>query len=348
MKIESRIHDYEVVMLNNVFENKEEALSDLEYNRLFYFVDRNVYQIYSERITDFIGDDCCLVIEASERHKEFKMLHHYYEWLIKHGFRRNDLLVVIGGGVLQDIGGFVASTLYRGVNWLFIPTTLLAQADSCIGSKTSINYGTTKNVLGTFYPPHKIVIDSWFLDTLSEPYIQSGMGEIVKCHLMAHDSDFAHIRDGDLMMEQLITRSLIIKHSYFYADEFDHGLRNLLNYGHCFGHALESASEFKIPHGVAVVVGMRVANIISKNRRYLSQQAYDVMDEVLVRYCKGVDLSRVSNDAVVEYMRHDKKNVGALLSVVLTRGIGEQVKCDDVSEDEISVAFNALKTAEIA
>ena len=182
MRIESKVKNYTAEMMDDLLLKKEEIFEGLKYDKLFYFIDRNVYEIYEDKIKSFIGDDFVLVIEAKEELKEYLNLADYYTALIDNSFTRNDILVTIGGGILQDISGFIASTLYRGIKWVFLPTTLLAQADSCIGSKTSINFGDSKNLIGSFYPPDRIFIDKSFCKTLTPEYFNSGIGEIIKFH----------------------------------------------------------------------------------------------------------------------------------------------------------------------
>ncbi len=140
MKIRSRIKDYTLEMFPECLTRRGELLGRLKFDRYFYFVDRAFYETYKAQIDTFVGTDFCLQIVADERNKNYLRLADYYRALIEKGITRNDCLITFGGGILQDISGFVASTLYRGLRWVFFPTTLLAQADSCIGSKTSINF----------------------------------------------------------------------------------------------------------------------------------------------------------------------------------------------------------------
>lgn len=347
MKIQSKIKEYSVNFTNDILMKKEFILSDLKYDHLFYFVDGNVNRLYKGQLKQFIGDSFCVVIEAEETNKEYRMLSQYYAALIGKGFKRNDVLITIGGGILQDISGFIASTLCRGIKWVFIPTTLLAQADSCIGSKTSINFGDSKNVIGSFYPPDNIYIDSDFCQTLTDKYFNSGMGEIIKFHLMSDSGgykrlityiDLPDLREKELL-EKIIKSTLLIKKSYFEKDEIDTKRRNLLNYGHCFGHALESASNFTICHGEAVVIGMGFANLLSLNRRIMTKQKYEEFEQIFQRYYPAFDLDRISVDNLIMYMKRDKKRIGADLTMILARDIGKQIKFDDIKESEIRLNY---------
>lgn len=347
MKIQSKIKNYSVDIISDLLTKKESILSSLRYDRLFYFVDSSMHKIYEEQIKEFIGDDYFAVIEAEEHNKEYVKLGEYYAALIDNGCKRNDILITIGGGILQDISGFIASTLYRGVKWIFIPTTLLAQADSCIGSKTSINFGDSKNLIGSFYPPDHIYIDPDFCQTLTDKYFNSGLGEIIKFHIMSDSEGFGRLKkylgSADLHekkhLEEIIWSTLLIKKSYFDEDELDTGRRNLLNYGHCFGHALESASDFAVCHGEAVLIGMGVANLLSVNRGIMTEKKYEEFEQIFQRYYLRFDLDGIPVDDVIKYLKRDKKRVGPDLTMILSRDIGEQIKYDDVKESEIRECY---------
>ncbi len=348
MKIQSKIKNYTVEMLDDLLDNKKKIFENLKYDRLFYFIDENVYKIYKNKLRPFINDDFYLVIEALETNKEYKNLTKYYKNLIENKFTRNDILVTIGGGILQDISGFIASTLYRGIKWIFIPTTLLAQADSCIGSKTSINFGDSKNLIGSFYPPDAIYIDIEFCKTLEPEYFNSGLGEIIKFHLLSDEIRYEHLkeylsstdlREGELF-KNIIWSNLEIKKSYFEGDEFDTGRRNLLNYGHCFGHALESASNFAVSHGEAVLIGMGFANLLSFKRGLMLEEKFTEFEDLFQKYYPDFDISNINVNDILYYLKRDKKRVGKDLTMILSEDIGRHHKYNDIKEVEVIETFN--------
>lgn len=347
MKIHSKIKDYCVDMRANVLESKKAVFGSITSGKPFYFIDSNINRLYGDKLRPFIGDDFYLVIDALETNKSYANLTAFYEALIENNFTRNDMLVTIGGGILQDISGFIASTLYRGVKWIYLPTTLLAQADSCIGSKTSINFGIYKNLIGSFYPPDVIFIDTGFCHTLTDAYFNSGLGEVIKFHLMSDEARYqllrkylssGNLREGALLNE-IILSTLAIKKSYFESDEFDTGRRNLLNYGHCLGHALESATNFAVCHGEAVLIGIGFANLLSLKRGLMPQAKYREFEELLKGYYPRFNLLSVSTQDIIDYMRRDKKRTGNKLTMILSQGIGRQVKCSDIEEHEIKNTF---------
>ena len=190
-----------------------------------------------------------LPVVATEEQKSFENLAPIFVWLLENGLKRDGRLVVIGGGVLQDIGCFISSVLFRGVRWDLIPSTLLAQCDSCIGSKSSINIQSYKNQIGTFYPPDRVLLVTALLESLPWDEVRSGMGEVIKLHLLAGDERFNwlsqrldRVKTDPAVLPECIRSNLLIKQPYIEKDEYDTGIRNLLNYGHTFGHAYESAT----------------------------------------------------------------------------------------------------------
>jgi len=241
----------------------------------------------------------------------------YVAHLVNRQIRRNDILIAIGGGIIQDITCFLAATLLRGVDWYFYPTTLLAQADSCIGSKSSINCGDSKNLLGTFTPPNKVIIGSNYLKTLDEKDVRSGVGEMLKVHGIAGIEAFDKIAteyDKLLVdaktMQFFIRRSLDIKKEYIEIDEFDRGPRNIFNYGHSLGHAIEAATNFSIPHGIAVTIGMDMANWLSPQIGDGDMKHYNRMHNVLSRNFIGFEDIDIPIDRFISALAKDKKNVG--------------------------------------
>jgi len=228
------------------------------------------------------------------------------------------MLVAIGGGIIQDITCFLAATMLRGVKWRFYPTTLLAQCDSCIGSKSSINCGEAKNILGTFTPPNEVVISARFLDTLDEREVRSGIGEMLKVHAIAGPETFAAFAAGyDAMfsdraaMVAAIRRSLEIKKAVIETDEFDQGPRLVFNLGHSFGHAIEAATDFAVPHGIAVTIGLDMANWMSWQMGIGTEAHWAAAHPVLRKNYRGYEAVPVPAERFLAALAKDKKNTGA-------------------------------------
>ena len=279
-------------------------------------------------------------VVASELMKDYTSIGTIIDNIIKYGFRKNNRIVAIGGGVVQDISGFIASILYRGVDWVFYPTTLLSQADSCIGGKTSINFGEYKNQIGNFYPPNKIIIDTDFLDTLPKLQIYSGLGEMGHYFFIDGRESFEFFK-GQLDNPDyslLISKSLEIKKKMIELDEFDNGPRRIFNYGHSFGHAIESITKYDIPHGIAVSVGMDISNYFSYMLGYITLDEYLEMKSVLSKIYKVKELPIIKVDDMITSLKKDKKNVRDKLGLILTRGIGDMF-LEQVSSDGNSIRF---------
>jgi len=250
MKVKSYLGEYEA---NFYSEFSWEEIKSAE--NKFFVVDKKVYGLYENELKDLIGENPCFFVEAIEENKNIDKALEVISEMVEMKSKRNSLLVAIGGGIVQDISAFVANVIYRGISWVLIPTTLLAQTDSCIGSKTSLNFKQYKNLLGYFYPPTKIYIHTKFVHTLETKDYCSGLGEIMKCALMAGYESFLETRDNvealmnredDVLLKE-IEKALNFKKSVIEVDEFDRSYRNIMNYGHTFGHALESTSNYVIP-----------------------------------------------------------------------------------------------------
>lgn len=289
-----------------------------------FLVDSRVANLYSQQLAGVLATDSVLRIEANEYSKSLERFPAYIEHLIRYGIRRDHRLVAIGGGIIQDITAFMASTLLRGVNWEFHPTTLLAQADSCIGSKTSINVAGTKNVVGTFWPPERVYISTALLETLGDEDIRSGVGEMLKVHAIDGPHSFDRIAadyerlfvDCELM-QSYIQRSLEIKQRLIEIDEFDRGPRLIMNFGHSFGHAIEAATEFAVPHGIAVTLGVDMANYVASGIGRLREARFREMHRVLRRNARGFTEYPVPLDSFHRALCKDKKNRGDMLTLIL-------------------------------
>jgi 3-dehydroquinate synthase len=306
-----------------------------------FIVDANVAALYREDLAPILSNASTLVIDATEAAKTLDRFTDYVEVLVSQSVRRDHLLVAIGGGIIQDITAFLATTLLRGVHWEFYPTTLLAQADSCIGSKSSINVGNAKNILGTYCPPDRIIIDPELLRTLKEVDVRSGIGEMLKVHAIAGPNTFDEIAanyeflQGDhKTLLHFIRRSLEIKKVIIEVDEFDTGARNVMNYGHSFGHAIEAATEFGVPHGIAVTIGMDLANHVAVCMGRVHDSHFERMHPVLMENSRGFHNVKVPMATFLAALAKDKKNIGIQLKVILpdASGVPQMVVIDNSPE----------------
>lgn len=348
LTIRSHLGDYVVEFRDDV-----DWVSELRaLENAFFVVDERVWELHGQGCLAPLASFPLHLMKATEESKTLEGVADLCEAMIARAAKRNAVVVSIGGGVVQDATGFLASVIYRGVRWVYVPTTLLAQADSCIGAKTSINFRQYKNLLGTMYPPQQVIVHAPLVSTLDDHQFFSGLGEIVKMHIAAGPADVARLepmiaafaRRDMSAVGQGVRSSLRIKQRYVEEDEFDRGVRRMLNFGHCFGHAIESGTNFSVPHGQAVVLGMVLAGIVSCSRGQLDRSSLiDVAARLFVpTLTSAASLYDLDAAAILEAMRHDKKRSGLGLAVVLPTGDWALRLAEDVSDGEALEALARL------
>ena len=347
--IHSSIHDY-TLYFEKDFGFIKTVLSEKE---AVFIVDKNVFELYKFHFNELVTPENLIVLDAIEENKTLAASETVFDKIISLRPTKKTKIVSFGGGITQDVSGFVASTFYRGLKWIYIPTTLLAQADSCMGSKTSLNYKSYKNILGTFYPPHQIYVCPEYTNTLHVADFYSGMGEVVKLHIMGGEKkldellsklSLIHSRDIETILD-VTQQSLDVKWTYMDGDEFDQGKRNLLNYGHEFGHAIETATNYKIPHGQAIIVGMVMANYISLAKNKISQHTFNKTASVLMELlkCDFSVLKSVSVNDIIGPMKQDKKRIGNNLPLIMMDDSYTFIKILDLTEEEAISAIDYFK-----
>jgi 3-dehydroquinate synthase len=341
LTIRSHKGPYEAQFREGLF--SELTNSELEGRQ--FIIDAKVARLYEPVLRKILGSGRALLIEATEENKSIERFSGLIQKLVAQNVRRGDMLVAIGGGIIQDITCFFAATMFRGLDWTFYPTTLLAQADSCIGSKSSVNVGDIKNLLGTFTPARRVCIDPAVLKTLSETEIRSGVGEMLKIHIIDGPASFDQIAaDYDRLMREssvllhYVHRSLLIKKRFIEEDEFDKGIRNVLNYGHSFGHAIEAATEFGIPHGVAVTLGMDMANFVAFRMGLSSREHFERMHSALKKNYQGYEATSIPQEQFFSGLSKDKKNTASQLGLILPQANGIPTR-QFVTKDEAFVAI---------
>ncbi|HEY42049.1 MAG TPA: 3-dehydroquinate synthase [Dehalococcoidia bacterium] len=277
----------------------------------------------------------------SEEEKSLETAGRLYLELTDMHAERSTPVLAVGGGVIGDLAGFVAATYQRGVPLVQIPTTLLAQADSSLGGKTAVNHGSLKNRIGVFYQPRLTISDTNTLKSLTKEQLSEGLCEIIKHGAIRDGELFDYIESNldrimdcdDEALETIVHRSVKIKAEVVEQDEFDLGLRNILNYGHTVGHAVETVSDFQVPHGRAVAIGMVVAAEISNRMGLLNKNDVARIEELLTQAGLLGKVPKIERDRLIEAMHHDKKIVGGKIRFVLLKTIGEVTVTDDVSLD---------------
>ncbi|MGA1762255.1 MAG: 3-dehydroquinate synthase [Gammaproteobacteria bacterium] len=268
-------------------------------------------------------------ITPGEQSKSFRNFEKILNFLSKNSFLRSDGIVACGGGVTGDLGGFVASTYMRGISFIQVPTTLLSQVDSSVGGKTAINLPSGKNLVGSFYNPKGVLIDTNFLDSLGEREYKSGLAEIIK-HALIADRAFANfllkhsekiLKRDSSYLRQIITKSLNIKAKIVTTDHKEQGIRAFLNFGHTIGHALEHAFKSKLLHGEAVAYGMDYETKISLETLNLCKDDYSFVQEILKAYGFKRKLN-VTFEKLRPFIKIDKKNSADSVNLVQLNKIG--------------------------
>ena len=286
-----------------------------------YILEYNLVIIDKKLDKNFIHKQHVNFIDCDEYLKSFNNLENIIDIFIENNINKKSSILIIGGGVLQDAVSFVCSIFARGVNFDYIPTTLLSMIDSCIGGKTSINYKHLKNKIGNYFPPNRIIIHTIFLQSL--PYIQilSGLGELFKFLVIQNKADTfeSYLLNYKNITNEDIIHILKFKKKYIEEDEFDKGIRLHLNFGHSFGHALEAVSNFEIPHGIAVVLGILIVNRISLQHNLINLNYIQKIDNYAKPILKEIKLHKKWFDFenLVTYLKNDKKNFNNMFQLIL-------------------------------
>lgn len=346
MEIKASSKSYEVHLEENL--QFIQYLSERE--NALYVLDKNVYEIYKNEFYN-IPKDKLILIEATEENKVIETALEICERLTDIPAKRNAVLISFGGGIIQDLTGFVANITYRGIHWVFVPTTLLAACDSCIGGKTSLNYKKYKNLLGTFYPPDDIYIAPEFFKTLTERDFKSGLGEVIKFNIMAGMNALTNTENcipkllarDDAVLNQFVESSLKFKKTFIELDEFDKGERIKLNFAHTFGHAIEVVTSYEIPHGTAVAIGMIMADYISLDRGLVSEDIIKRMEKLLLSVIDiDVKLLQVPLENYIAAVRKDKKQTSEDLTAVLIVEYLEEARLKVVHDIQVKEIEDAI------
>jgi 3-dehydroquinate synthase len=292
----------------------------------FLICDSNIHNYYQ----DFVEQFPHIIIETGEKIKNWSTVESIIEQLLELGADRNSFILGMGGGVVCDIAGFVASVYMRGMEFGFISTSLLSQVDASLGGKNGINIGGLKNMVGVFNPPKFVICDPRLLNTLPAREVRSGFGEIIKHALIQDEELFTYLEDNreDLLnleadlMEDLIYRAVRIKADIVQTDPLEKGERKKLNFGHTFGHAIENNSP--LTHGEAVSIGMMLACLLSNEMGKLASQEIIRIQDLLNAYQLPV-ATGVKNETIIEYLSKDKKKENNRINFIMLEKIGKAI-----------------------
>lgn len=330
------------IIISDTFDNFKEYLFKSDIKNVLLVTDFNVDSYYGKNVIDIITDVGVkvkkYVVEPGEKSKDINIAKKIYFECIKNGLDRNSYIVALGGGVVGDICGFIASTYMRGINYIQIPTTLMAQVDSSIGGKTGIDYLGYKNIIGSFYHPKLVYINISTLKTLSKRQFLSGLSEVIKYGLIADKELFYFIKrhinnilnQDSNYLKEVIINCCNIKANIVSQDENEKGLRMTLNFGHTVGHAIESASQFNLLHGECIALGMIVALRFSFKKNMISNEELNIVQEIIFQKLLTNDVNCINIEKICKYLSCDKKCINKAFNYILLDGIGKAKVVNDI------------------
>ncbi len=328
---------YEIIVGSNILQQLQIFLQTKNYNKIIAISDKNVIKFHRQKLKNIVENIDFVEVEAGEFSKSFAIFEKVCEEILQKNIDRHTLLIAFGGGVVGDLTGFCASVLLRGIDFIQIPTTLLAMVDSSVGGKTAINSNVGKNLIGSFYQPKLVLCDIDFLETLPLREFRSGYAEIVKYGFI-YDKNFFDFLDENLMeifaknlpiLQKIITRSCEIKAQIVGRDEKENGERALLNFGHTFGHIFETETNYstEILHGEAVAIGMLMASQMSVDFGFIDNFEYQKIFNHLQKSGFELNLKNIRQnwhqENLIKHLFKDKKIENNQLTFILLDKIGE-------------------------
>lgn len=331
----------------------------LKNRKIAIITDSNVGPLYAATVADGLertgNQTYTCTIPAGEENKNLNTVQDVYEFLIRNQFDRHDFLAALGGGVVGDLTGFVAATYLRGIAFIQVPTSLLAQVDSSIGGKTGVDFRSFKNMVGAFHQPRLVYMNLSTLNSLNTRLFHSGFGEIIK-HGLIKDAAYYHwlkthiseicARDYTVL-EEMIAVSCQIKREVVELDPTEQGDRALLNFGHTLGHAIEKLLDFKLYHGECVVLGMIAALKISRDRKLISEAAYQDVRTVFEQFGFVQAVSGLTAADVIDVSKRDKKMDAGVIKFILLDRIGHAYIDKTVTDAELRSALTAVLQAPV-
>jgi 3-dehydroquinate synthase len=320
---------------NKCYTSLNQHIEKSNFSKIFILVDENTHQYclpaFLEKLETSLTIEI-IEIESGEIHKTIETCVGVWNTLSELDADRKSLMINIGGGVITDLGGFVACTFKRGIAYINVPTTLLAMVDASVGGKTGVDLGHLKNQIGVISNPDLVLIDTRFLDTLPQNQMKSGLAEMLKHGLITGEGYWNKFQDLSKLslddLDALIHESVIIKRNVVIKDPFENGLRKTLNFGHTLGHAIESyflsqPNKQTLLHGEAIIVGMILACYISSKLVGFPKETTDHIKQLFLSYYSKVSIEETDYPAIIELLKYDKKNNHGNINFVLLEAIGK-------------------------
>jgi 3-dehydroquinate synthase len=348
------------IVFDDSFDELSSKVKELGFSdrRFCIITDSNVGPLYAEQVKSILEPIANKVvvyeIPAGEENKNLTEINKVYGFLIEEKLDRHDLIIALGGGVVGDMAGFIAATYLRGIAFVQIPTTLLAQTDSSVGGKTGVDYEGYKNMVGAFYMPRLVFMNISVLKTLDGVQFASGFAEVMK-HGLIKDSDFymwlienmyeIEERDPETLIT-MVKKSCDIKRAVVEKDPTEKGDRAFLNFGHTIGHAIEKYKNFELLHGECVALGAVAAAFISWKRELLSMDEYYEIRDMFVPFGLPISVTDIDEDEVIRLMHSDKKADSGSIKFVLLKKVGKAVLDKTVTDDEVRAALKEITWTE--
>lgn len=343
-----------VVISGNLERDLVSAISECEHDRIFVLTDETTQQLCWPKIKNFKAlKDCTpIIIKATDTHKNLDTLAEVWQALSNGGATRHSLMINLGGGMVTDLGGFAASTFKRGIDFINIPTTLLAMVDASVGGKTGINFGGLKNEIGVFSDSRFVIINTQFLDTLDHDNICSGYAEMLKHGLISDERTWAELVTFDLenpdlsQLQRMVADSIKVKERIVETDPHEHGIRKALNLGHTMGHAFESFAMRRgtpILHGYAVAYGL-ISELYMSARKtaFPTDRMHQTVRFIRENY-GTINITCDDYPTLIELMHHDKKNTSGIINFTLLANVGDIRINQTANEEEIKEALDFFR-----
>ena len=343
-----------VVISGNLERDLVSAISECEHDRIFVLTDETTQQLCWPKIKNFkaLKNSTPIIIKATDTHKNLDTLSQVWQALSNGGATRHSLMINLGGGMVTDLGGFAASTFKRGIDFINIPTTLLAMVDASVGGKTGINFGGLKNEIGVFSDSRFVIINTQFLDTLDHDNICSGYAEMLKHGLISDEHTWAELVTFDLdtpdlsQLQRMVAESIKVKERIVEADPHEHGIRKALNLGHTMGHAFESFAMRRgtpILHGYAVAYGL-ISELYMSARKtaFPTDRMHQTVRFIRENY-GTINITCDDYPTLIELMHHDKKNTSGIINFTLLGNVGDIRINQTANEEEIKEALDFFR-----
>jgi 3-dehydroquinate synthase len=338
---------YPIYVGEGLLENYGLLKKHISNKKVAIITNDKIAPLYLEKISNTLSVEkeiIPIILPDGEVFKNFETLNLIYDTLLKNKANRQITLIALGGGVIGDITGFAAATFMRGVDFIQIPSTLLSQVDSSVGGKTGINHPLGKNMIGAFYQPKCVIADINLLETLPDKELSAGLAEVIKYGLIRDSSFFEWLennvegiikRDSQLLIEAVV-RSCQNKADIVESDEFESGIRAILNLGHTFGHAIETATGYgKWLHGEAIAIGMVMAAYLSEQMGWLTKEENQRIKSLIVDANLPINPPEISKQEFLDLMQLDKKTKEDQINLVLQQGIGKAILTSDYDTEKL-------------